>query len=330
MKAAILTQINAPLQIVKLNDIEKADLQFGQVLVKWNCAGICGAQLQELVGQKGNMAWVPRMLGHEASGVIKYVGPGVTYVKAGDHVVGHWRKGAGIDAAPAVYSGGVMAGPLTTFSEFSVVSENRVTKVPEELPADLGALFGCALSTALATIENVAKVKWGESVMVIGCGGVGLSLIYAATLAHAHPIVGVDQYDKSEWVNALGADFYLHQPPRLYESDVIIDTTGQAPLIEYLAPSGRYIMVGQPKFGSTLYVHGSQRMFKGEGLSITATQGGGFNPTRDIPRYVNLFYSGALQNYEKLISHRIKLDDINAGIKLIRDGEAARVMVYIS
>ena len=326
MKAAILTQINAPLQIVKLNDIEKADLQFGQVLVKWNCAGICGAQLQELVGQKGNMAWVPRMLGHEASGVIKYVGPGVTYVKAGDHVVGHWRKGAGIDAAPAVYSGGVMAGPLTTFSEFSVVSENRVTKVPEELPADLGALFGCALSTALATIENVAQVKWGESVMVIGCGGVGLSLIYAATLAHAHPIVGVDQFDKRVWVEALGADFRLHHPSRLSEFDVIIDTTGQAPLIEYLAPSGRYIMVGQPAAHDLLYIFG-QRMFTGEGQKIEATQGGGFAPSKDIPRYVNLWRGGMLDDYKKLISHRVSLADINTGIDLMRTGKAARVMV---
>jgi S-(hydroxymethyl)glutathione dehydrogenase/alcohol dehydrogenase len=275
------------------------------------------------------MAHIPRLLGHEASGAVQYVGPGVTHVKPGDTVVGHWRKGVGCEAAPAVYSGGVMAGPLTTFSEFSVVSENRVTKVPNELPDDLGALFGCALSTALATIENVAKVKWGESVMVVGCGGVGLSLIYAATLAHAFPIIGVDQFDKRKWVEALGADFRLHHPSHLAEFDVIIDTTGQAPLIEYLAPSGRFIMVGQPAAHDLLYIFG-QRMFKGEGQKIEATQGGGFQPEKDLPRYVSLWKSGALDDYTKLISHRVSLEHINEGIDLMRTGKAARVMVDIS
>src|ERR1039458_450905 len=211
-------------------------MSHGQVLVKMICAGICGAQLQEISGQKGDLSFLPHLLGHEGCGIVTAIGNGVTHVKPNDKVVLHWRTGAGCAAALPTYSKGVKAGPVTTFSEYVIVSENRVTAVPEEFPEDLCALLGCALSTALATIENVAKVKWGESVMVIGCGGVGLSLIYAATLAHAHPIVGVDQYDKSEWVNALGADFYLHQPPRLCESDVIIDTTGQAPLIEYLAP----------------------------------------------------------------------------------------------
>src|ERR1039458_10149972 len=110
MKAAILTRINSPLEIVKLDDIKKEDLKHVQILVKWKCTGICGAQLQELNGQKGNMAHIPRLLGHEASGAVQYVGPGVTHVKPGDTVVGHWRKGVGCEAAPAVYSGGVMAG----------------------------------------------------------------------------------------------------------------------------------------------------------------------------------------------------------------------------
>jgi S-(hydroxymethyl)glutathione dehydrogenase/alcohol dehydrogenase len=301
-------------------------MSHGQVLVKMICAGICGAQLQEISGQKGDFSFIPHMLGHEGCGTVTAIGNGVTHVQPNDKVVLHWRKGEGCEAALPTYSKGVKAGPVTTFAEYVIVGESRVTKVPMDFPADLGALLGCALSTALATIENVAKVKWGESVMVIGCGGVGLSLIYAAKLAHAYPIVGVDQFDKRKWVEALGADFRLHHPSHLAKFDVIIDTTGQAPLIEYLAPSGRYIMVGQPAAHDLLYIFG-QRMFTGEGQKIEATQGGGFAPSKDIPRYVNLWRGGMLDDYKKLISHRVSLADINTGIDLMRTGKAARVMV---
>ncbi len=325
MKAAVLTKIDAPLEIMKLNDV--TGLSRGQVSVKVLCAGICGAQLQEIAGEKGNMAHMPHLLGHEGCGNVSMIGPGVAHVMPGDKVVMHWRKGAGCEAELPVYFHGVKTGPISTFSEQTIVSENRVTKVPGDMPDDLCALLGCALSTALSVIENVAKVKFGESVMVIGCGGVGLSMLFAAKLAHAYPVVGVDQFDKRMWVEPLGAKFNLHTPPHLAEFDVIIDTTSCAPLIEHLAPTGRYIMVGQPKFGSTLYIHGSHRFFRGEGQSIIATQAGGFNPTRDIPRYVQLWRSGALADYQKLISHNVALESINAGIDLMRAGKAARVMV---
>jgi Zn-dependent alcohol dehydrogenase len=330
MKAAVLTELefNQPLTI--MNVTVPDNLWHGQVLVKLIVSGICGAQLQEIAGHKGNTAHIPHMLGHEGCGIVQAVGPDVTNVKQGDKVVMHWRKGEGCDSEPAVYSDGITAGHITTFSELAIVSANRVTKVPDDLPADLGALLGCALSTALATIENVAKVKFGESVLVVGCGGVGLSLILAAKLAHAHPIVGVDYKEaKKIWTEALGAIFSF-TPPRLSQFDVIIDTSGQMPFLEHLAPSGRYIMVGQPIPYSTIYIHRAHTMFNGTGLSIQATQGGNFNPTLDIPRYVRLWRSGALDDYRNLISHRVDLERINAGIDWVRDGQAARVMVDIS
>jgi S-(hydroxymethyl)glutathione dehydrogenase / alcohol dehydrogenase len=325
MKAAILTKINEPLEI---KDIAlPGSLRYGQVLVEIICTGVCGAQLQEINGQKGNSAHLPHLLGHEGCGIVIETGPEVKIVKSGDKVVLHWRKGIGIDAAPATYDQGrIKAGPITTFSKFAIVSENRLTPIPQNVPAELGALFGCALSTALATVENVAKVRFGESVMVIGCGGVGLSLILAAKLARAFPVIGVDiSIAKMKWAGSLGADFFANFEGTA-KYDVIIDTTGTCPHTHSLAPSGRYILVGQPKH--SMWAFETRHLFDGEGQTIQATQGGGFNPTLDIPRYVNLWRSGALNDYPKLISHRIKLDEINKGVKLMQDGKAARVMIF--
>ena len=125
-------------------------------------------------------------------------GPGVTAVKAGDHVVLHWRKGAGIHAKPGKYLWNgrtVNSGWVTTFSEYSVVSENRVTPVPKDLPFEIAALMGCAVTTALGLINNLAKVKIGQSVAVLGCGGVGLNVVQGAALVAACPIIAIDIYD---------------------------------------------------------------------------------------------------------------------------------------
>ena len=126
MKAAILEQQNAPLVV---DDIElPPSLDYGQVLVKIFYSGICGSQLNEIDGVKGPDKFLPHLLGHEGSGIVQNIGPGVSSVKVGDHVVLHWREGAGIKAATAKYRWKdrvVNAGWVTTFSEFSVVSENQ-------------------------------------------------------------------------------------------------------------------------------------------------------------------------------------------------------------
>lgn len=341
LKAAVLEKINQPLKVMDLEcpspwpGASEITLSVGQVLVRMSCAGICGAQLQEIDGLKGDPSYLPHLLGHEGSGTVQDVGLGVTRVKKGDKVVIHWRKGDGIDALPSTFKHYepdddqlaspdlIKSGPCTTFSEFTIVSENRVTPIPSDVPDELGALLGCCLSTALAVVENVAKIRFGESVLIIGCGGVGLAHIIAAKLAHAHPVVAIDKADKARHATLLGAQFYLANPFK--DFDVIIDTCGSMSEIDALAPSGRYIMVGQPKPG--VWPCNFLKMFEGEGKTIQATQAGGFNPTRDIPRYIELWRSGALRDYKKIITHRISLDQINEGIDLMRRGEAGRVMI---
>jgi S-(hydroxymethyl)glutathione dehydrogenase/alcohol dehydrogenase len=235
MKAVILEEIDGPLSV---KEVELSDLKIGQVLVKVSMSGICGAQLQEISGLKGNKNFLPHLLGHEGSGYVSDIGPGVTKVKVGDKVIMHWRKGDGIESEfPTYYLEGkkITSGKVTTLSEYSIVSENRITKVPNDTPDELCALLGCGMSTALGVINNEANLKFGESVMIIGCGGVGLNLIQAAKLAGAYPVIGIDNCDKSSLVNKQTEFFFNTKNSGLKEYltgidqkniDVIIDTTG--------------------------------------------------------------------------------------------------------
>ncbi|MFA6601794.1 MAG: zinc-binding dehydrogenase [Candidatus Paceibacterota bacterium] len=344
MRAAVIEAINLPLTLA---EVTLTDLSFGQVLVKVLASGICGAQLLEIGGHKGNAPFMPHLLGHEGCGIVEKVGVGVTRVKPGDKVIMHWRKGDGIesDFPTYIFNGKtIRSGKVTTFSERSIVSENRITPVPEETPVELCALLGCGLSTALGTINDEAYVKFGESVMIIGAGGLGLNLVRAATSASAHPIISVDVFDsKKEMAETLGAHLFINSAKQniteelqkkfgIKEVDVIIDTSGNKQALEATIPmlsgSGRYIMVGQPKPGEHIELKNANHMFGGEGKTIKATQGGKFSPSKDIPRYVKLHKAGIL-NIDNIITHRFKLEDINEAIDLVRKGQASRILIVM-
>jgi Zn-dependent alcohol dehydrogenase len=344
MKAVILEEINKRLAI---GDVTLTDLSFGQVLVKVLASGICGAQLQEIAGHKNNAAYVPHLLGHEGAGIVEKIGVGVTKVKIGDKVVMHWRQGDGIEAdfPSYVYRGKtIKSGKVTTFSEYSIVSENRITPVPHDTPNELCALLGCGLSTALGTINNEAEVRFGESVMIIGAGGLGLNLVRAATLSSAYPIVSVDIYDsKKDSVESLGSHLFINckkdnikdklfEKLGIKEIDVIIDTSGNKQSLEDTIPllsgRGRYVLVGQSKPGESIEIKNASHLFGGEGKMIRATQGGKFSPTKDIPRYVKLYKAGILK-IDDIITHRIKLNEINDAIELVRSGQAGRIIIDI-
>ena len=206
MKAAILEKLNYPLVIDKL---ELPELDYGQVLVEVKRSGICGAQIGEMTGVKGEDKYLPHLMGHEGGGIVVEIGPGVTHVKKNDHVVMHWRKGAGIECRPPRYgrNGGFVGGGwVTTFNDYSVVSENRLTVIPDDIPFEIAALMGCAVTTALGLINNEANIKIGQSVAVAGCGGVGLNIIQGAALVSAYPIIAIDLYDhKLELAKKMGA-----------------------------------------------------------------------------------------------------------------------------
>ena len=344
MQAAILAAQKQPLVVDEVKLPER--LSFGQVLVKVAFSGICGAQLNEIDGAKGEDPYIPHLLGHEASGVVLDVGPGVKTLAPGRHVVLHWRKGRGIEAAPAQYQWRgrpLNAGWVTTFSEYTIVSENRVTAIPDGLEMDIAPLFGCAVTTGLGVISNNAKLRIGESLVVFGAGGVGLNVIQGAAMASAHPIVAVDLYDsKLELARRFGATHTInsrHQDPRTEippivgrgGADVVVDNTGQVPVIEtayeLAAPQGRVICVGVPTKGRKTSIYTLPLHF---GKVITGSHGGDTDPTADIPRYARLYQAGKLQ-LRDLITDQFPLARVNEAIARMRSGEiAGRCLLQIA
>ena len=334
MKAAVLTELKAPLVIAELQMPES--LAIGQVLVKIHFSGICGSQLGEIDGAKGEDKFLPHLLGHEASGVVLETGPGVRHVKAGDKVVLHWRKGLGIESETPHYSWEgrkVNAGWITTFNEYAIVSENRVTAIPPDSDLEVAALFGCAVTTGFGVVENNAKVRIGESVVVFGAGGIGLNIVQAAALVSAYPIIAVDVFDnRLELARTMGATHLINSKSADARQaildivgntgvDAFIDNTGQPAIIEMgyqiTKPQGRVTLVGVPRKGNDINIYSLPLHF-GKGLS--GSHGGEAIPQTDIPRYHQLFRAGRIKLRE-LVTDYFSLDQINDAVAGMRTGK---------
>ena len=334
MKAAILVEQKKPLIVAEIDLPSK--LEVGQVLVKVVYSGICGSQLGEIDGAKGPDRYLPHLLGHEGSGVIVSVGPGVKYVKPDDKVVLHWRPGLGIESNPPAYSWDgkrVNAGWVTTFNEYAVVSENRLTIIPENSDMEIAALFGCAVTTGFGVIVNNAKLTIGESVVVFGAGGVGLNIIQAASLVSAWPIIAVDLFDnRLELAKKMGATHVINSKSinaknRIEQIlnnrnlDVFIDNTGNPEIIqlgyEITNADGRVVLVGVPRKGNNISIYSLPLHFE---KILTGSHGGEAIPQKDIPRYQNLYENGKLP-LNLLITDKFKLGDINKAIDGMRSGE---------
>ena len=341
-KAAILTQLKEPLLV---EDIEVPDPGQNQVLVKVRYSGLCGSQIGEIDGAKGPDKFLPHLLGHEGAGVVLKTGAGVQTVKEGDHVVLHWRKGLGLESKPPVYQWrgkALNAGWVTTFNELAVVSENRVTRIPNDFDLKLASLLGCAVITGLGIVANDAKVKSGESVVVFGAGGMGLNVIQAAKVAGASPIVVVDLLDsKLALAKTFGADVVVNSRNEDAReavaralpkgADVVVDNTGLSPVIELAyeltAPQGRTILVGVPKAGSRVSIDTMPLHF---GKILTGSHGGQAEPGRDIPHCLDLFARGKLK-LQEMITDTFTLNDINAAVDGLRSGKiAGRALIEIS
>jgi Zn-dependent alcohol dehydrogenase len=330
-KAVILEKINEPLVV---DYVAPTELKIGQVLVKILISGLCGAQLQEIAGLKGNSSFVPHLLGHEGCGIVEDIGPGVTKVKKGDKVIMHWRKGSGIESPFPEYiykHKKISSGKVTTLSNYSIVSENRITPVLQNTPNELCALLGCGLSTAFGTINNIAKIKFGETVLILGCGGVGLNLIIASNLAGCGFAYGLDKsLDKFSFVEDCGGRFISNINQIEDPIDCIIDTTGSMSLVSNCLPllstRGRCVIVSQPHNDRSIELRNPAKFFINEGQTLSSTQGGSINPDEDFSRYIRLYYNNKI-NLEKIISHTFKLDQINDAVKLLISKKAGRIMI---
>lgn len=324
-KAAILHEIGKPLEVA---EIENTPLKFGQVLVKNISTGLCGAQLNEINGFKFPKL-LPRTLGHEAVSIVCEVGEGVKKVKAGDKVCLHWRQSKGIESDYPIYiykGSSITVGLITTFSEYSIVSENRLTKVSDESNNNLVTLMGCALSTSLATVNKVAKIKFGESVLIIGVsGGVGLSLALAAKLAGGN-VYGIDKQAEYERAERLGAKMLYSDGRKKF--DVIISTVGNPKVIsqyfDYLDTSGRFVLLGQPQPDQSIILPNGLKMFGGNGQQFLVSEGGDFNPDYDLNRYLTL-ESEIVTNL--IIGHRFGLEQINEAVETLQQGFCGRILI---
>lgn len=337
----MLVKLHKPLVIAQLDLPD--ELAPGQVLVKVLYSTICGAQLNEIDGAKGPDKYLPHLLGHEASALVIQTGPGVTYIKKGDTVVLHWRPSQGVQAQPAEYSwkGQVVhAGWVTTFQDYAVVSENRLTPIPADFDMKLAPLFGCALTTAFGVINNDAQVKVGQSVVVFGVGGVGVNIVQAASLVSAIPVIAVDRFDDKLKVakkfgathvingdTAKDADAQIRSIVGALGADVVIDTTGNGRVIErcyaLTHPDGKTILVGVPKKGDNISIYSLPLHFK---KVLKGSHGGDSEPHIDIPRLIKLHAAGTLI-LKGLITHRFALNDINKAISVVRSGVAGRVLL---
>jgi S-(hydroxymethyl)glutathione dehydrogenase / alcohol dehydrogenase len=333
MKAAILVEQRRPLVV---DEIElPPTLEVGQVLVKIHYSGICGSQLGEIDGAKGEDKFLPHLLGHEASGTVFETGPGVKHVKTNDTVVLHWRRSLGIEGTPPNYlwrGKKLNAGWIATFNEYAIVAENRLTPIPADSDLEVAALFGCAVTTGFGVVENNAKLRIGESVVVFGAGGVGLNIVQAAALVSAYPVIAVDRFDgRLELAKQMGATHIINSATQDAEQtiagiigtkglDCFIDNTGNPQIIELgyriTKAQGRVILVGVPRKGNNINIYSLPLHF---GKRLSGSQGGEAIPHEDIPRYQNLFNAGRIMLRE-LVTERYAIGDINTAIERMRSG----------
>src|SRR3990167_1806503 len=342
MKAAILVEQKKPLII---GDIKLPDkLDYGQVLVRVISSGICGSQLGEIEGVKGRDKFLPHLLGHEGGGIVEKIGAGVTKIKKGDRVVMHWRKGVGIESATPQYQWGkttVNAGWVTTFNEFSVVSENRVTAIPHDVDFETAALLGCAVTTGFGVVNNDAKLKIGESLAVFGVGSVGMNIIQGASLVSAYPIIAIDLYDhKLEQAKNFGATHTINAATQDVAAevlkivgsqgvDVAIDNTGNPKVVEMTyevtASTGRTVLVGvlDKKNKVSLYtlpLHFEKKFF--------GSHGGNSFPTADIPNYLKIIKNAKVK-IKEMITHRFSLDNINHALDEMKRGQVGKCVIEV-
>jgi S-(hydroxymethyl)glutathione dehydrogenase/alcohol dehydrogenase len=327
MRAAILTETGKPLTVAELS---MPSLGVGQVRVKVEYAAICGAQIGEIDAVKGPDKYLPHLLGHEGVGQVTEIGPGVTTKAIGDWVILHWRPGEGINAKgpiyrwpkdTAAYPAQVNAGPMTCFSDETIVSENRLTKLPEGVDHRVAPLYGCAFTTAYGVVVNDARIKPGDRVIVFGFGGVGMAVASMAINAGA-TVVCMDRVPGK--IPAV-----LAWDGNEQGFDVAVDITGASDVIEtayrVTHKTGRVVLVGVPRKDDPISIDSLPLHF---GKQIIGSQGGWCIPHEDIPRIAGL--SSGFRSSDGWISDEFSLEDINVALDVVRSGKAMRVLVRMA
>jgi S-(hydroxymethyl)glutathione dehydrogenase/alcohol dehydrogenase len=342
-RAAVLHKVNRPLRV---QELELPPLRPGQILVKLVYSGVCHSQLMEVRGKRGFDRYLPHLLGHEGSGVVMEVGENVEKVSTGDTVVLTWIKGKGAEAGGTTYGLGgglVNAGPITTFGQYSVVSENRCVRLTENIPLDVAALLGCAVLTGAGIIFNTIRPSRGSSIVIWGVGGIGLSAVMAARIMECAVIIAIDTNDlKLKLAGEFGATHLINvceEEPlsRIGEIvgqsgvDYAVESAGRAATIEQAFGAvrkngGLCVFASHPPTGEKISLDPHDLI---SGKQIRGSWGGESDPDEDIPRLVDLYRQGALP-LDKMIAHRYRLDEINDALDDLEKGVVGRLLIALS
>lgn len=325
-KAAVLRNIGGPLVI---EELEIPKLAQGQVLVKIFCSGLCRSQLNEIAGRKGR-EFIPHLLGHEASGVVADIGEGVRKVKPDDYVVCSWIKGGGLDASIVNYesnNGIVNAGAVATFSEYAVISENRLVKMSKGINPITAALLGCAVPTGAGIIDRLGELHQ-KKIVICGIGGIGASALIRALMLGAQ-CTAVDVIEwKLEWARNLGVFAAFHSPVGNF--DYAVECSGNKAAMEMafecLKNDGTAIIAGNLEPGEKISIDPFELV---KGKKLRGTWGGECFLDEDIPFYASEYLKGNLP-IEKLITEVYSFDQINQGLKDLEEGKLIRGIVKIS
>lgn len=333
MIAAVLYETGRPLVIE--DGIELPPLAEGQVLVRVAFSGVCHSQVMEARGKRGVDKYLPHLLGHEAAGTVLETGPGVTKVRVGDRAVLTWIKGAGADRPGAVYrKGGVVinSGPVTTFSDVTIVSENRCVKLNADIPMDVACLLGCAAPTGAGIVLNTIRPAAGSSIVVWGVGGIGASALMGAACCACAPIVAVDVGQaKLDLAMRLGATHCVNaaagDPVAAVRSltrggaDYAVEAAGRTDTIERAFEcvrrnGGLCVFASHPTSGEKISLDPFELIC---GKQIRGSWGGDCRPDDDIPRLAALCIEGKLP-LGKLIARSYELRDINTALEDVEKG----------
>lgn len=363
VRAAVHVGLDQPLEI--RDDIEVEGPKAGELKVRIAASGVCHSDLSV---QNGTIPLPPPIvLGHEGAGVVEEVGDGVTGFEPGDHVVLTFvpqckecffcKRGQGFmcEKAAMLNMGGMLDGtkrlssggqPLSqmagcgTFSGVTIAPAISAVKIDKDVPLTSAALIGCGVQTGVGAAINTASIQKGDTVAVIGCGGVGLNVIQGARIAGAERIIAVDmvesklqmakEFGATDFVNA-GESDPVGQVSGLTGRgvDAAFEVIGLGPTIEQAInmtrPGGETILVGVPRMDVMLNLNAAFT-FLYTAKTIKGCWYGSTNADKDVPMLLDLYKKGELK-LDELISREIKVDQVNEAFEAMKSGEVARSVI---
>lgn len=341
--AAVLRKLDGTLDILK--DINLPKLKDFQILVKIFYSGVCKSQLMEADGCRGHDCWLPHMLGHEASCQIIDIGPKVTKFSKGDLAVATWIKANGGDDGGCKYSYKnemINSGSVTTFSNYSVISENRLVKLDSRVPLHLAVTLGCAVPTGAGIIFNQVINPDNKTLAIFGLGGIGLSSLLAAKNINFDKIIVVDINNKKlDLAEHIGVDLAINSktqdPIKKIMSytnggaDFCIDASGICSVIEQAFLSshpnrGVTFFASHPPVEDKLSISPHDLI---NGRKLFGSWGGGTNPDTDIPFYTSLYLEGKF-DLSLLVDKVYEFEQINSALDDLRRGNCSRPVVSMS